>query len=218
MFIPSIEQIYNTYHKWTMYFYKGIFPKQITNFDKVFEIEGRKEQLQKFQNFLKRNGSLVDWNIYIYAIARLTKIRFPLNLLGSLKGTRIYRDYINLTFNEEVEQQQIYDEIVRSIKNLNYTLKELNINFKQYFEMDNSLIPLSIKHLYSGYISPYFYSCFPGSFLNKTLITYLDDVYIEMFQQNKFDYINNVIVRKRSIMLRYENIRTLVAKVEKLIF
>ena len=215
---PTIEQIYNTYHKWTMFFSKGVYPKRITNFEKVFSVDGRKEQLIKFQNFIKRNGYLVDWNIYIYSIARLTKNRFPLKLLGSLKGTKIYRDYIQLTYNEDVEQQYIYDEIVRSIKNLNITLNEQNITFEQYFDVDNSLIPLSIKQLYSGFISPYFYSCFPISFLNKTIIKYPDDVFVEMFQQEKFDFINNVISRKRICMLRYETIRTLVTKVEKLIF
>ena len=216
--IPSIERIYNEYHKWTFYFSKGYFPKSIKNFQKAFEVEGRVDTLKKFQIFLQRNDQLVDWQIYIYSIARLTKTRYPLQYLGSLKGTKIYRDYINLTYNEEAEQQYIYDEIVRSLKNIGETLELYNVNFEQYFQVDSAIIPLSIKQLYSGTISPYFYAAFPKEFLAKTILSYQDDVYMEMFNIDKFTFIESSINRKRILMLKYNNVKSIVTKIEKLIF
>lgn len=216
--IPSIEQIYNEYHKWTFYFSKGSYPKSIKNFQKAFEVDGRVDLLNKFRQFLQRNDQLVDWHMYIYSIARLTKTRFPLNYLGSLKGTKIYRDYINLTYTEEYEQQHIYNEIIRSLKCLNETIELYKVNFEQYFNVDETLIPLSLKQLYSGAISSYFYAAFPQDFLIKTILKYPDDVYTELFNNDKFSFVDESINKKRMIMLKYNSIKPLVTKIEKLIF
>ena len=53
-YIPTIEEIYNIYHRETMHAMKGIYPKSIKNFENILNKKNI-ELLIRFQNVIKRN-------------------------------------------------------------------------------------------------------------------------------------------------------------------
>ena len=86
--IPTIEEIYNEYHRQKFFQKNGIYPRPIKNFDSLNDPK-KKEYLLRFQNMIKRNRNTVNWKLYILAIAEVTQGQFDLSLLGTLKGTKI---------------------------------------------------------------------------------------------------------------------------------
>ena len=52
--IPSIEEIYEEYHREVFFIAKSIYPRRLKNFDKIIDSEKR-ELLIRFQEFIKRN-------------------------------------------------------------------------------------------------------------------------------------------------------------------
>ena len=81
--IPTIEEIYNEYHRECFFAKKQAYPRSIKNFDKVLTPD-KKEFLLKFQNMIKRNSEIIDWKIYIKACAQYFKRPFDLKILGSM--------------------------------------------------------------------------------------------------------------------------------------
>ena len=53
--IPTIEEIYNEYHKQKFFQRNGIYPKTIKNFDSLLNDSKKKEFLLRFQNMIKSN-------------------------------------------------------------------------------------------------------------------------------------------------------------------
>lgn len=64
-----------------------------------------------------------------------------------------------------------------------------------------------------GTISIYFYACFPQHVLNKWF-HYPDDVFQELFQLSKYDFLNTYILSKRDKILLNNNLNNLVVKLE----
>ena len=111
-YIPTIEEIYNIYHRETMHAMKGIYPKSIKNFENILNKKNI-ELLIRFQNVIKRSYDSIDWKLYIKACAEYFKYRFDIKILGSLQGNKIYRNYLRYkNLNVEVTNNEIYDEIV----------------------------------------------------------------------------------------------------------
>lgn len=211
--IPSIEEIYSYYHRETMYAMKGFYPKKITNFEKCITTSNY-ELLKKFQKFIERNESIINWKLYIISIAKYYKRRFDLKILGSLGGTKIYRQYLNFIDQpDNLSENEIKLEIINSLKYLKEFIKTNNISFNEYLHFEENLIPISLKHLYSGSISKYFYACFPWNKLIKMFFHFPDDVFYELFNISKNEFIE-LICYKRKYILKYQLIKDIIQKIE----
>lgn len=212
--IPTIEEIYNEYHKQTFYFMNGVYPKTIKNYDTILNDSKKKEYLLKFQSVISRNRESLDWKLYIYACASLLKNRFDLKILGSLAGNKLYRNYINYTYKEDKSFDTIYHDIVSSLQFLNMYLKENNLTLKDYYLENISTVPLSIKHIYSGTISIYLYAALSPNFVYKAFQNYLDDVFLEYFDMTKNCFLSEIIAVKREKIIQNKKIRELCDKLE----
>ena len=212
--IPTIEEIYNEYHRQTFFMMNGVYPKTIKNFKSLYEDPIKIQYLLKFQEVLKRNRASIDWKLYILAIAKVMKNRFDLKLLGSFGGNKIYRDYIKSLYIKRNDEEEIYNTIVNNLQFLNGFLKENELTFLNYFNEDASVIPLALKHIYSGIISVYFYACFPQHVIAKWL-NYPDDVYYELFNLPKYEFLQTYIISKRQDLLTSVRFKKLIEKLEQ---
>lgn len=212
--IPTIEEIYNEFHKQTWFVKNGIYPRKIKNFDNVLKDSNKTEFLLRFQNMLKRNSSLIDWKLYIYANAFILKQSFTLKDLGTLASNKRYREYVKIQNKGLNNETEIYDKIVSSLKFLNLYLTSNNFTFTQYLQENTDLIPDALKHVYAGTISLYFYACFSRQFLSTTFQKYSEDIFFEFFDMSRLDFINNIMVQQLNI-LKFSKIKTIIAKLEQ---
>lgn len=212
--IPTIEQVYNEYHKQTFYVRNGVYPKTIQNFDSLYDDQRKVEQIKYFIEFIKRNRASVDWKIYILALAKVLKNRYDLKYLGSFGGNKIYRDYVKSLYIQKDNIDDIYNDIINSIIFLSNFLKESNLTFLQYFKEDENILPLSLKHIYAGTISLYFYACFSQELLSK-FFDYPDDVFLELFKLSKYEFLDTYIVSKRNVLLTNIKTQKLITQIEQ---
>ena len=200
--IPTIEEIYNEYHRETMYASKGIYPKNIKNFDKVID-DTNKELLLKFQKFIKSNFDSINWKLYIKSCAMFFKRRFELKILGSLKGNKIYRDYLRYNeLNVDKSNDEIKNEIIASIVFLRDFLECSSCHFKDYIHDRTTTIPILLNHIYAGSISTYFYACLDSNKIYRMLIDIPDDIFFELFNCSRNEFIDINILSKREKIIR----------------
>jgi hypothetical protein len=212
--VPTVEMIYNEYHKQTFYAKNGVYPKTIKNFSNLYNDETKVEYINYFIEFLKRNNGLVDWKLYIKALAQVFKQSNNLKYLGTFKGNKIYRDYIASIQVNKTDENDIKSEIISSLQFLTAYNKENEITFKEYFDLDRDIIPVALKHVYSGTISVYFYACFPKEILAR-LFNYQEDVFQELFHLSKYEFLDSYFVSKRDNMLKYSNVLNIVNVIEE---
>lgn len=213
--IPTIEEIYNEYHRETMYACKNIYPKSIKNFDKILNDQNI-ELLKRFQNVINSNIDSMNWKIYIKACSIYFRGRFDLKILGSFKGNKIYRDYLSYNnLNFEKSNEDIKSDIINSILFLKDFLKETGLSPKEYFFNRESIIPLILKHIYAGSISLYFYACFSMNKNYKIFINIPDDVFYELFNCNRNDFIENHIYKKHDKIIRIAILNDIINKINE---
>ena len=71
--VPTVEEIYNEYHKQTFYIRNGVYPKTIQNFKSLYDDPRKVEHIKFFIEFLKRNRASVDWKLYILSLSKVLK-------------------------------------------------------------------------------------------------------------------------------------------------
>lgn len=213
--LPTIEQIYNEYHKQTFFVMNGTYPKTIVNYEKLYKNQTVIELLKKFQSLLNRNREAIDWKLYIQALAQHFRTRFDLRYLGNLAGIKIYRTYIQCRFENKDNQNYIYTEILNSLMFLSTYLKTNNLTFREYLDLDNQTIPIALKHIYSGTISLYFYAAFDPYKVSFEFLNYPNDLFLQYFSMNKDQFIENYIINKHKELLKYKKIQQLIEKLEK---
>lgn len=215
--IPTIEEIYNEYHRVTFFESNGVYPKSIKNFEKLHADNYKMQHLLKFQDMIKRNRESIDWKLYITALAKVFKNRFDVKYLGSFGGNKIYRDYVKSLYLAADEDISKYNHIINSIKFLSMYLKENEISFKEYFELNRETVPIALKHIYAGTINLYFYACFSQDVLLK-LFNYPDDIFLEYFNLTKFEFLQTYILNKRTEILTNNKIQPLIKSLESFKF
>lgn len=191
------------------------YPKTIVNYDKIYNNSTILEHLKKFQNLLARNRETINWKIYIYALAQNFKSRFDLRYLSNLSGIKIYRNYVQSKFEDIDSEEYIYNEIIRSLIFLNSYLKENNITFKDYFNLDRETIPISLKHIYAGTISLYFYAAFDPYKVGFQMLDYPNDLFLEYFYINREEFLEKYILNKHKDILKYKKIKEIMEKIQK---
>ena len=212
-YIPTIEEIYNIYHRETMHAMKGIYPKSIKNFENILNKKNI-ELLIRFQNVIKRSYDSIDWKLYIKACAEYFKYRFDIKILGSLQGNKIYRNYLRYkNLNIEVTNNEIYDEIVASLKFLSNYLNESKITLKEYLDTKTAIIPIFLKHIYSGSISAYLYACLDQSKIFRIFHDIPDDIFYELFNCSRNEYFDNCIFIKRDRIIGISKLKDIINKI-----
>lgn len=214
LYIPSIEELYNEFHKQTFFARNGVYPKRIQNFKNLYDDQRKVAYLNHFINFLKRNSESVDWKLYILSLAKVLGNRFELRHLGSFGANKIYRDYIKMLQLDKNNDEEIYNDIINSLQFLIGYLKANEYSFKDYLNNESSIIPVSLKHIYAGTISLYFYACFPIQVLNKWF-DYPDDIFYELFKVSKSEFFEQSILSKRNKILTITKIQKLILKLEE---
>ena len=200
--IPTIEEIYQEYYRETFFATKGIYPKALKNFDKLLD-SSKRELLMRFQSFIRRNNGEVDWKQYVKACAQYFKTRFELKVLGSLNGNKIYRTYVKYnSIQKDKDQDSIYLEIVNSVRFIKEFAKENCISLKEYFKNRDSVVPVVLKHIYSGTVSLFFYACLDRELVFKMFSDIPDDVFLELFNFSRNEFLDLVTQTKRDIVLR----------------
>lgn len=199
--IPSIEEIYEEYHREVFFVAKSIYPRRLKNFGKIIDSEKR-ELLVRFQEFIKRNFGSVDWKLYIKACARYYKRKFDLKLLGSLSANKIYRMYVSYSkLSDEQSIDEIYDDILNSIKFIKNFSSENEMTIKEYFTNRENAVPVIVKHIYAGTVSLYFYACLDPELNFRIFGDIPDDVFYEMFNISRNEFLNLFISKKRESIL-----------------
>ena len=110
--------------------------------------------------------------------------------------------------------EEIYNDIINSLQFLMGYLKANEYSFKDYLNNESSIIPVSLKHIYAGTISLYFYACFPIQVLNKWF-DYPDDIFYELFKVSKSEFFEQSILSKRNKILTITKIQKLILKLEE---
>lgn len=213
--IPSLEQIYNEYHKQTFFAMNGTYPKTMVNFDKIHNNQNILQQLKKFQGLLSRNRDAIDWKLYIEALAQNFKTRFDLRILSNLAGIKIYRNYVQTKYQNKDNEDDIYNAIINSLVFLNAYLRDSDITFKEYFDLDKETIPIALKQIYAGTISLYFYAAFDPYKVNFEMLNYPNDIFLQYFSMNKDQFMENYIINKHKEILKYKKIKELMEKLQK---
>jgi hypothetical protein len=211
--IPGIEEIYNEYHKQTFFIRNGVYPRTIKNYDGLYSDQRKVDYIKYFITFLQRNRESVDWKLYILALAKVLRNSFELKHLGRFGANKIYRDYVKSLQVEKNNSEEIYQEILNSITILSGYLKENELKWNEYLELDQPIIPVVLKHIYAGSVSLYFYACFPEHVLNKWF-NYSDDCFQELFKLSKTEFLNIYIFSKRKTVLNNLKIQKLIEKLE----
>jgi hypothetical protein len=212
--VPTIEEIYNEYHRQTFYIRNGVYPKQIKSFENLYADQKKVQFLKNFEAFLQRNKTSVDWKLYIKALALVFQSRFDLKYLGTMAGNKIYRDYIKAEQSAKDSPEEIYNAIIKSLQFLNSYLAESELTFPEYFEDNEKIIPDALNHIYAGTISVYLWACFPQNVLAKWF-NYPDDIFYELFHLNKYEFLQTYIVEKRNQILSIQKIQDLIALLEQ---
>lgn len=210
--IPSLEEIYNECHKQKFFYRNGIYPRPIKNFS-VIENSNKKEYLLRFQNLIKRNRNVINWQLYIQALAEVTNGTFDLSILGTLKGTKIYRGFIEYKQKKELNEIEILNEIRRSLAAIaNYNFSQ-NIKMKDYFSKNFETSPIALQHIFSDSVSIYFYAVMPSN-ISYSLLNYSDDCYYDLFQCSKNDFFDTIINPLHDSSLKYKKVQEAAIKLE----
>lgn len=211
--VPTIEEIYNQYHRETMFAMKGFYPKSVKNFDKVLD-KSKIELLTKFQNVIKKNYDMIDWKIYVKSCAQYFKRNFDLKVLGSLQGNKIYRTYITYN-NIEKTDDDILNEIVSSLSFIKNFCEENSIKVLDYFLDRTSPLPIILKHIYSGSVSPYFYATMEQTQIFRIFCNIPDDIYYEIFNCSRNEFLDNNIFSKHDKIIRSVKLLNVINNINK---
>lgn len=212
--VPSLNEIYNEYHRESFFAQKSFYPKAIKNFDKVLTPE-KTEFLQKFQNFIKRNFSLIDWKLYIKACAQYFKRPFELKILGSLNANKIYRTYVNYNkMSLEKSTAEIESDILSSLLFIKSYTADSGLSFKNYFINRDDIMPIVLKHIYSGSVSSYLYACINSNTVFKIFYDIPDDVFFELFNCSRNDFVSIMISQKRDKIICISSLLNLINKID----
>lgn len=211
--IPTIEEIYNEYHRQKFFQKNGIYPRPIKNFDSLNDPK-KKEYLLRFQNMIKRNRNTVNWKLYILAIAEVTQGHFDLSLLGTLKGTKIYRGYIEYKQKKNLEETDIINEVKKSLAVISNYISAQEIKLKDYFYQNIETSPVALQHIFSDLVSPYFYAILPSQ-LAYNLLCYHDDCFYDLFKCDKNEFFETIINPLHDNALKYQKVQDMSIKLEK---
>lgn len=181
---PTYEEVVQEFHRKTIYYKTGSYPRRIVNFEDTKYNKSR-PQFEKFINLVERNYGHIDWKLMIEALSDFFKGYFNPLFLSNPKGIKIYKNYVRE--KSMVKGENVLEEIKRSCRNVLNYVKQNNLeDVDAYLTEGQYLIPTIGKHLSGGFISPYFLAIVPDI---KSLIGALPpDMRVEYFSEFLEEY------------------------------
>lgn len=211
MYSLTIETLYNEYHRETFKVQHGFYPRQIKNFNLD---DSKKEFLNRFLRFCKKNVLTINPTLYIRACAEFFKYPFKMSVLGSLKGTRIYNEYISLHKEYMSDTDDfIVDAIKTSFITINNWLDENeNASVLDYFRSESGILPTFVFDLANRKISPYIFACIHTKEFKKMCSGIDDFAFSENVLLSVEEFMTDILEKKRIAMFRSERLRRLFDK------
>lgn len=150
------EEVYQEWHRMSIFIMKGIYPKRIVNFE-VAKSKPSWIYFVKFSDMCNRT-QMIDYKDFIKILAEFHNGGFNPSELVKAHSIKIYKNKINYA----QMQESIDDSIKRSFS----FVKEYMINngvekFEDYFNEGGLIFPTFIKHFRMNKISKCFLDRIP---------------------------------------------------------
>lgn len=170
--VPTLMQVLQEYHRQTMFYSKGIYPRKIKNIEGSKLYKEHKAAFEKFIQFIKRNNGHIVWDKMIQILAEQHKGWFSPMMLSNQRGIKIYRTAVS-----KFDDVDIVKAVKSSIKNIDFKL------FDDYILANKNIIPTLCTDLYSGKVSPFLLALNPDikSILINTYAKDIIDEYLSSF-------------------------------------
>ena len=194
----TTEEIYSEYRKQTIHTTKGIYPRNIVNWEKI-----KKKPnwifYERCAQMINNSAGQINHKRYIKILAEHYNTIFDPKLLCSMKSIRIYRNNITIS-NLSNDIEEIYEQIKKSIKFItNYCIMNDINNVDEYILENRYTLPTLAKHYNSGDISEYFLNIIPDGILKSV---YPPDIFEDFFGKYSDNY-----KRRYKILLKDQRIR-----------
>lgn len=205
------EEIYQYYHRQYIYKSKGIYPKQIKNFEKI-KNNRKWIYFKRFADSINRGYGQINYKFYIDSLIEFFNGYFDLKLLGHPKGFKIYKNYISL--KEEINNEEKLEKII--LENIKFVIqycKENCINnIEDYFFENQYTLPTIVKHYNSKSISKYFLCMIPNiiTIIKSFPKDVIDDYMKEFF--NEYNSCKNFITLNIKLRKIRDNIYQILNK------
>jgi len=205
----TAEEIYQSYHKYSFYFKKGIHPKTIKNFSNV---KSKPDWIyfEKCASLVNNNAGQVNHNLLVYSLCKFFEGRFNCKMLIHPKGLKIYKTFIE-TINQSNDSKTIEKGIIKSIQFITMFCIDHNIkDFNDYIYHNYELIGSLLKHYKAGSITKHFLVMIPS--IIKILDNFPQDVkdsYLGDFKE-KYPTIRAVILHEEKLRNIADNIENII--------
>jgi len=154
------EDIYREFHKHTVFYKTGIYPRTVKNFDKP-KAKPEWVYFERLAQMVDNNAGMINYRIYIESLARHYNGWFKPALLPSMKAIKIYKIHKTI-MNSTTDRELIYEGIIKSIKFIGDFCKENRIkDFDSYMYHNADYFPTMLKHFTAGSITSYFLTLIP---------------------------------------------------------
>ena len=175
----TAKEIYQYYHKQSIFHRTGKYPKFIKNWDKVKEKQDW-PYVERFAMLVQKSAGQINYKVFINALFDFSNGQyFPLKLLISPKGIAIYNHYVK-TINDESDPDKVKAGIIKSIKHIvKFCLKNNLKSFDDYFYKNANLYPPIILHYKAGSITKAFFVLIPN--IEKKLKNFPEDIVADYF-------------------------------------
>lgn len=177
------KEIYQYYHRLSIYHKTGKFPRLIKNWDKP-KTSSIWPYIERFANIVERSNGMINYKLFIQALFEFSNGQwFNPKLLVSPKGITIYNHYIK-TINDESDPALVKKGINKSIKYIVEFCKKNNLeSFEDYFYKNVNIYPPILLHYKAGSISKAFFTLIPN--IDKKLANFPPDLIADLFPPEK---------------------------------
>ena len=208
--IISPEEIYSEYYKQSFFKKQGFYPKELKNFDTDF-FNSHKDNFEKFANLCNSSG-IIYHKIFIKALIYSFGPWFDCKLLGSQKGIKCYKNYIEL-INNSNNSEIILSLLKSSISFIIKYCKENNLkNFDDYLYENQFLIPTLAKHYKSGAISIFLLTSVPNILdLIKNFASDVQETFFYEFTE-KYEELRSRLIINKDVQIILRNLEKIINK------
>jgi len=182
----TLENIISEYHKNTMLYKTGSYPRALKNIQESKYMTDElkyKNHFKKFKKIIERTDGHIDYKIMIQSLADFFKGWFNPMFLTNQKGIKIYKNFIRE--NETKVKENVLLEVKKNLRFVIEYIKNTDLsNVDEYLCEGQYLLPTIGKHLSSGSISPYMLVTVPDikSIINSFPIDMKNEYFTEFLK------------------------------------
>jgi len=202
----TTEQLYSEWHKQTVFYNTGKYPRSIKNFSKAKESDNW-AFFERFKIFINKN-SVVDYKIFIQSLADFYEGWFHPKHLNSQKSIRLYKSFISR--NNVVGKDKFKSQIKSNLVFVFKFCKDNNITtLDGYLLHNHKLLPSVLKHYKQGNINLVFFALI-NNFID--ILQNYDPSFVEGFLGSSF---NIDYQQTRYELLKDNKLRSLSSKIHR---